>query len=137
MCVLWVSGDDFDPEACLRRSGFKPFAIWRKGDPRSRRMGPHGDSGFGVDVSKASWRSLDRQASDAAKFLTRHRRDFLRLRRSKKVDSMTLSFPLDLRIDGKRVAAQSDYLPPILIERAGALGIGIQIAIYPTRRRAK
>ncbi len=44
---------------------------------------------------------------------------------------MRLDFPVDLRIDRKRVMAQFDYFPPELVTRAGALGFGIELSIYP------
>jgi hypothetical protein len=34
-------------------------------------------------------------------------------------------------LDGENVMAQFDYLPPALIVAAGALGIGIELSLYP------
>ena len=44
---------------------------------------------------------------------------------------MRLDFPVDLRIDRKNVMAQFDYFPPELVTRAGALGFGIELSVYP------
>ena len=44
---------------------------------------------------------------------------------------MLLDFPVDLRIDRKKVMAQCDYFPPELVSLAGALGFGIELSVYP------
>jgi hypothetical protein len=36
-----------------------------------------------------------------------------------------------LRIDGETVMAQFDYFPPELVSLAGALGLGLELSIYP------
>ena len=41
------------------------------------------------------------------------------------------TFPFDLRIDRQTVMAQFHYFPPELVSRAGALGLGLEISIYP------
>ncbi len=42
----------------------------------------------------------------------------------------------DMRLDfgyyRRDVAAQFDYLPPDLLARAGKLGIGIELSLYPS-----
>jgi hypothetical protein len=47
------------------------------------------------------------------------------------VEDVRLDFPLDLRIDRRTVVAQFDYFPPTLVSLAGALGIGLEVSIYP------
>jgi hypothetical protein len=44
---------------------------------------------------------------------------------------MKLDFPVDLRIDRVNIMTQFDYFPPELVSRAGALGLGIEISVYP------
>lgn len=47
------------------------------------------------------------------------------------MEDIRLDFPVDLRIDRVNVMSQFDYLPPELVSLAGALGLGIEISIYP------
>ena len=44
---------------------------------------------------------------------------------------MRLDFRIDLRLDRKNVMAQFDYFPPELVSRAGALGLGLELSVYP------
>ena len=44
---------------------------------------------------------------------------------------MRLDFPVNLRIDRETVMAQFDYFSPELVSLAGALGLGLEISIYP------
>src|SRR5262245_28464993 len=53
------------------------------------------------------------------------------LRAAPGVEDMRLDFPLDLRIDRETVMAQFDYFPPELVSLAGALGLGLELSIYP------
>lgn len=134
MCVLRVSGKHFDVDRQLAASGLTPGKVFRAGEPRSssRPDGQrHEASGFTVDVSRASWSSLAGQASDAVAFLKRHRDALTVLRAAPGVEDMRLDFPLDLRIDRETVMAQFDYFPPELVSLAGALGLGLELSIYP------
>ncbi len=47
------------------------------------------------------------------------------------VDDIRLDFAVDLRIDCEEVMAQFDYFPPELVSLAGALGVGLELSIYP------
>jgi len=47
------------------------------------------------------------------------------------VEDMRLDFPVDLRIDYQNVMAQLDHFQLELVSRAGALGLGLEISIYP------
>ena len=53
------------------------------------------------------------------------------LRAAPGVDDMRLDFPVDLRIDRRKVLAQFDYFPPDLVSRAGAVGLGLELSTYP------
>jgi hypothetical protein len=134
MCVLRVSGKHFDVDGQLASSGLTPYRVFRAGEPRwsSRPNGErHEVSGFTVDVSSASWASLAGQASDAVTFLKKHSDELTILRAAPGVEDMRLDFPVDLRIDRKTVMAQFDYFPPELVSLAGALGLGLELSIYP------
>lgn len=89
------------------------------------------ESGFTVDVSRGSKSSLTGQVSDAVAFLKRHGDAFSVLRAAPGVEDMRLDFPIHLRIDRETVMAQFDYFPPELVSLAGALGLGLELSIYP------
>ena len=134
MCVLRVTGKQFDPDSFLASSGLTAYKVFHAGEPRfsSRPEGERFDeSGFRVDVSHASWAGLSGQVSDAIRYLTDHEEVLARLQSTPGIDDMRLDFPIDLRIDRKKVMAQFDYFPPELVSRAGALGFGIELSIYP------
>ena len=134
MCVLRVSGKHFDVDGHLTPSGLAPYKVFRAGEPRwnSRPDGErHEVSGFAVDVSRGSRSSLAGQASDAVAFLKQHGDALTVLRAAPGVEDMRLDFPLDLRIDRETVMAQYDYFPPELVSLAGALGLGLELSIYP------
>src|SRR5262245_26935271 len=134
MCVLRITGKEFDAEKYLAVSGLTAYMVFRAGElqfesrPDGRR---HERSGLMIDVSRSSWTSLVGQVSDAIAFLTEHEQALSMLRSAPGVEDMRLDFPLDLRIDRQKVMAQFDYFPPELVSRAGSLGLGLEISIYP------
>jgi hypothetical protein len=91
----------------------------------------HRLSGFTVDVSRDSMANLPGQVGDAITFLKEHEPALAMLRSAPGVDELRLDFPVDLRIDRQNVMVQFDYFPPELVSRAGALGLGLEISIYP------
>jgi len=134
MCVLRVTGKHLDVDRSLASSGLTPCHVFKAGEPRSG-SGPDGKRydtcGFTVEVSRASRSSLVEQVRDAVAFLGRHRDALTALRSNPDVEDLRLDFALQLRIDGKTVIAQFDYFPPELVSRAGALGLGLEVSIYP------
>jgi len=134
MCVLRVSGKHFDVDGLLASSGLTPCKVFRAGEPLASSRpdgGRHEESGFTVEVSRGSWSSLAGQASDAVAFLQRHGDALTVLRAAPGVEDVRLDFPIDLRIDRDTVMAQFDYFPPELVSLAGALGLGLELSIYP------
>lgn len=134
MCVLRVTGRNFDPEGLHPPFGARVCNVFRKGEPRSasRPDGKrHQVSGFTVVVSSSSPSNLDEQVSEAIAFLKEYQAALARLRSTAGVEDMRLDFPVDLRIDRETVMAQFDYFPPELVSLAGALGLGLEISIYP------
>jgi hypothetical protein len=134
MCVLRVTGKHLDVEAILENSGLTPHKVFRAGEPRmaSKPDGKRSEfSGCNVDVSSASWDSSRGQVDDAIAFLKEHRELLSKWRSTPGVEDMRLDFPLDLRIDRTTIVAQFDYFPPALISLAGALGLGLEVSIYP------
>jgi len=134
MCVLRVTGEDFDPDGPRSLSGLTPCNVFRKDELRSalRPDGPrYKMSGFTVDVSRGSRANLVEQVSDAIAFLNQHGTAIAGLRSFPGVKDVRLDFPVVLRIDRETVMAQFDYFPPELVSLAGTLGLGIEISIYP------
>ena len=84
-----------------------------------------------MEVSRGSWSNLAGQASDAVAFLKRHSDALSALRAAASVEDIRLDFPIHLRIDRETVAAQFNFLPPELVSLAGALGLGLELSIYP------
>jgi hypothetical protein len=134
MCVLRVTGKQFDIDRHLAAAGFTADTVFRAGEPRWKSK-PEGErnerSGFTVEVSRGSWFSLDEQANDAIHFLSQHETALTTLRAAPGVEDMRLDFRIDLRIDRQKVFAQFDYFPPELVSRAGAVGLGLELSIYP------
>jgi len=134
MCVLRVTGKEFDADRYLALSGLTAVDVFRASEPRakSRPEGKrHQVSGFTIDVSRESWANLAGQVMDAIAFLKEHEQPLTMLRSAPGVEDIRLDFPIDLRIDRQNVMAQFDYFPPELVSRAGALGLGLEISIYP------
>ena len=141
MCLLRVYGRSLDSEALKSSTRLPLDGVLRRGDPvfRSRRRGApkHQVTTVNVSVMRTShrkkgsaWLELSVQVRAAERFLRRHARAIQRLRRRPDVDGMTLDFPIDLRIGRHQVAIQSDHFPSSLVQRAGRLGIGLELTIY-------
>jgi hypothetical protein len=134
MCVLRVTGKRFDADLHLAQSGLTAHKVFRAGEPRFQSS-PEGKrnevSGFTVDVSRRSWADLPGQVIDAIAFLKEHEHAIAKLRAAPGVDEIRLDFAIDLRIDRQKIMAQFDYFPPELVSLAGALGLGLEMSIYP------
>ncbi len=128
MCVLRVSGRDFDPRAYLAASSLQPYEVFRAGDPCATRRDAarhsHSDSGFMVNVSDHD--ELSGQVADAVTFLQAHAGALARLRATPGVDDVRLDFP----IYDSGVAARFLYLSPELLAEAGRLHVGIELSVY-------
>jgi hypothetical protein len=125
-----VSGAKFDPDTFLKRFKFKPCAVWHKGDPVLPRTKPHGKklpaSGFKCEASRKGFDNLNGQIRDAVRFLTKWRREILKLTRCPEVKDACLDFGIWRR----DVVGQVDRFPAELIQSAGRAGIGIMLSAY-------
>jgi hypothetical protein len=130
MCVLRVTGKHFDADRYLAASGLSAYQVYRAGEP-SRGGKLHEVSGFRVQVSRRSGANVPEQVADAIVFLEEHQQALIALRSAPGVDDMRLDFAIDLRIDRQKVMAQYDYFPSKLVSLAGAVGLGLEISIYP------
>ena len=133
-CVLHVAGEKFEPERALHQRSVKPYSVLRKGDKRfgenSKNTELNRHSGFKCDVSKIQG-DLVGQANDAVSFLTEHYADLLALHGDPTIESMCLDFGYDCRLDPTRSVVQCDTLPWKLLKLCGALGIDIELSLYP------
>jgi Domain of unknown function (DUF4279) len=124
-CVFRASGDEFKPHEFLASSLFNACNVFRKGEPRGKTS-IWNSSGFTVEVSAASGNELRKQVQDAVEFLVTNREEIVRLK-----DCTGLSdIRLDFGINRKNGFLQCSYLPPQLLELAGALKVGIELSIY-------
>jgi hypothetical protein len=135
MCVLRASGAEFEPDAFLEGSSLEPTKVHKKGEPRLLRSKPDGPnherSGITVAVSDASWSDLSAQVADAERFLEDYAAEIERLAHAPGVACLVLDFPIESRIDGSSVVAQSDRFPASLVRLAGQLGLALELSIYP------
>ncbi len=135
MCVLRVSGEQFDVDEFMRDSNLSPYQIFHKGERRfpesSRNKTCFDVSGLKIDVSKREWDDLPGQIDDAISFLRRFHDELERLVGFPNVEDVRLDFPYELRIGRLGIVGQCDYLPSTLLREAGNLGIGIELSLYP------
>ena len=134
MCTLRVSGKQFNVDRFLATSDFQPSAIWRRGQKRWLSSNGVSDvSGFNLGVSNASWNNLQKQIKETLRFLKKYKNEVMRLRQYPGVESLELDFPINNRMDRKRVYSQCDYLTKELIHKAGQFPLSIEISRYPHR----
>lgn len=134
MCVLRVSGAQLDVDGCLASVGLEPLRVYRAGEPRraTRPDGPRNQqSGFNVEVSAAEMDDLAGQIRDACDFLRAHQAALSTLSGWPGVEDLRLDFGVELRIGRNDVETQLGYFPPRLLRLASALGLGLELSIYP------
>jgi hypothetical protein len=73
---------------------------------------------------------LSSQVEDALNILRAQRQETVRLIAFPGVEDVRLDFLRSIRADRVRMFAQFEYLPPILLGEAGALGVGIELSLY-------
>ena len=96
--------------------------------PDGRR---HRRSGFSVPVVDTAPASLHEQVAEAVAFLDRFAADIRELQATGTVEDIRLDFPVKARA-GREVAAQFELFPAELVRKAGALGIALEISLYPS-----
>jgi hypothetical protein len=132
-CVLHVVGKMLDPQTALAGLTLQPYSVFHKGDrvfPESARNDKiHEVGGFKCDVSAPS-SDLAQEVAEAIQFLSRYEADLRRLGSVANVESISLDFGYDVRIDGEQCVVQCDLLPPELLRLCGSLGIGITLSLY-------
>jgi len=126
-CVFRTSGEAFDVDAFLRDSAFNPVRVYRKGEPGSpKSRGPVRRSGFNVRVSDVE-DNIEEQVPDALHFLEEHEKEILRLLATHGVEGAVLDFGSTFR----DVGMQSERFPASIVRSAGALGLSLEVSLYP------
>jgi hypothetical protein len=128
-CILHVLGKSFDPHLALAGSTLRAYSIFRCGEHFSRNR-RHESSGFKCLVSDGD-ENFVQQVKDAIAFLKSNEIELRRISTSAGLESMTLDFGHNLRIDGKQCAIQCDTLPLELLKLCGSIGIAIELSLYP------
>lgn len=128
-CVLGAIGVNFEVEAFLAGSPFKPQAVLKGGEkagsgPSSQR-GPR-LPGFTLTVSEAGADDLAAQIDEAIEFLDKFEDELRRLASFHGVDAVMLDFGVQRR----EVALQTETFPPELLWRCGALDIALAVSHY-------
>jgi hypothetical protein len=129
-CYLMVMGKNFDVDSFLRDSPFDPEAIYHRGKrwawPGGTKMNVFSSSGFSVTVGKI-FGKLPPQVRVSTRFLERHRRELMRL---KKYPGVTFIRLVLIYCPGN-VANTCEVLPHRLLALAGTYGITLQLSVYP------
>lgn len=133
MCILRVSGRHFNPTQALATTSLCADRVYHAGDP-VHPWNPegrvHAVSGFSVLVIGTAPTRLVNQVTAALAFLELRRADIRSLHANGVDLDIRLDFPVPLEA-GVQVAAQFELFPAALVQQAGALGIGLEISIYP------
>ncbi|MFC4639801.1 hypothetical protein [Deinococcus hohokamensis] len=129
-CVLRASGTTFDVDRYLTQTELSPVVIrvFRQGerDWPGQKL-PHDSSGLNLRASEAEFSALSTQIDDTLTFLDTYAADLRLLTSFPGVEDIVLDFG----IEDRDVAAQADYFPPGLLQRMGALNIGLVVSRYP------
>ena len=130
--MLRAGGTSFDAEEYLAGSPFRDATRYHRGDPRwPGSAAAHRTSGFSVPVGSAGNADLGAQVEEAVAFLDLHEDELRRLGRIDGVEEVELEFA----IEWHDLAVQSEYLPPELLWRAGALDIALRVTHYLARQQ--
>lgn len=126
-CMLRVSGSTAKVRKFLATSSVQPARVFWKGAPGLPKDRGHiKTSGFNIELSCAE--GLPSQARQVAKFIRKHKDDFL-LIRSLGFSSATIDFGLyDLATEDR--PWPSYRLPVTIIQLAGEFGCNIDLSFY-------
>jgi hypothetical protein len=125
--MLRVSGSTAKVRKFLAVSSIQPVRVFWKGEPSVlKSRGPIKISGFNIELSDAE--GLPAQATQAAKFIRKHKDDIL-LIKSLGFSSVAIDFGLyDLATEDR--PWPSYRLPAAIIQLAGELGCNIELSFY-------
>lgn len=126
-CVLRIWGQDLDAASLARATSLIAYRINQKGEAKSRTR-VFNVSAIHVDVSDAGFENLSAQVEDAIRFVTQNEAAIQQAVAFDHVQGACLDFGVDIA----DVAIDTKTLPPELLRRCGALGVGIDISLYPS-----
>jgi hypothetical protein len=123
---------EFDTEAYLAASPFTQVTRYRRGEPRWPAFAQISrTSGFNLTISEADMGDLATQIDEAIAFLDEHEDELRRLGRFEGVEEIEIDFAVEWR----DLATQSDWFPPELLWRAGALDIALRVTHYLVQQK--
>jgi hypothetical protein len=133
-CILSIGGKNFAVDEFIEKTRLKPYKKSYKGQPRFKTK-PDGEklpySFISMEASNADFEDLNKQITDAIRFLKRNKEKLAQISATKGIEFSVLDFGIYLRIDKKKVLCQSDTFPNKLLKLAVDLGLDIELSIYP------
>ena len=135
-CMLRASGDDFDVDAFLASCELEPIAVYHRGEPRFPASQPEGPrnsrSGVNFEASGADFSELALQMEEALAFLRENEPFLARLRDCPGVEVLVLDFGAEIHPPGW---CSFNFRSELLLAM-GALGISLELSVYPVEERA-
>ncbi len=128
MCILKIHSEKFSFKKFCETTKIPVFSVTDKGEPRGKtRVSETFVVSF--DVSDAEWDEFSQQIDDAINFLTAHFGELNQLITEIPDADGYLDFPIYSRLNND-IVNQNDHFPKKLINLAGKLNFGIEMAIY-------
>lgn len=130
--MLRAFGVHFDVDLFVKDCPLAPVRVWRKGERRYPNSKTNETtslaSSLNFEVSDADFSELKVQFEDAQVWLAAHRNEVTRLVQFPGVEGVSVDFGAEIRPPGW----SSFTFPPSLTTLVGALGLELQISVYPT-----
>ena len=127
VCVFVASGLNFDVDAYLKGSPFKPTAVFRKGQVPSRgnpERIPRPDSGFAAVIGMDDQPGIGALVPEVFRFLLANDGEFEAMKKAG-VDNHLLDFP----VFQQTPTPLTDYLPPEFLIAMASFGLGMMISV--------
>jgi hypothetical protein len=128
MCVLRVYSDKDSFKSFEKTTKIPVYGSYEKGELNVRRQ-VMTDYKILFDVSEKEWDDFQGQVKDTIFFLKQHFDELDKLFQTHSITHAYLDFPLYTRLNEGNLI-QIDHLPRELIQLAGKLSLGIDMAIY-------
>lgn len=128
MCVLKVYSDTDSFKEFEKTTKIPVYNIYDKGESKGKNQ-VRADYRISFNVSEKEWDDFEGQVEDTIVFLTKNFDDLEQLFKTHSITTAYLDFPLYSRLYGD-IVNQNDHLPKELIQLAGKLSLGIEMAIY-------
>ena len=125
MCNLKIYSDTNSFKSFAKTTRIPVYSVHDKGENKNRQT----DNRISFDISDKDWDDFEGQVQDCIGFLTKYFEDMQQLFKTHNVTTAYLDFPLYSRLYGD-IVNQNDHLPKELIQLAGKLSLGIEMAFY-------